>query len=104
MMTAAKQFSLLRHPQYMIYWATRVSTTLAYQMMFVAIGWQVYDLTNSALDLGLVGLLLFIPSVPGTCWSAMWRIITTAAGSSASRRSARRSAPARSRSAASPAR
>ena len=35
-------------------------------MLFVAVGWQVYDLTSSALDLGLVGLLLFIPSVPGT--------------------------------------
>ncbi len=65
-MTATGQFSLLRHQQYMMYWATRVSTTLAYQMLFVAVGWQVYELTNSALDLGLVGLLLFIPSVPGT--------------------------------------
>lgn len=64
-MTAADQISLIRHRQYMVYWATRVSTTLAYQMLFVAVGWQVYDLTNSALDLGLVGLLLFIPSVPG---------------------------------------
>ena len=65
-MTAADQFSLLRHRQYRIYFATRVATGLAYQMLFVAVGWQVYDLTNSALDLGLVGLLLFIPSVPGT--------------------------------------
>jgi len=38
-----------------LYWAMRVSTTLAYQMMFVAVGWQVYDLTSSAFDLGLVG-------------------------------------------------
>lgn len=65
-MTATDQFSLLRHRQFMLYWAMRVFTTLAYQMMFVAIGWQVYDLTNSAFDLGLVGLILFVPSVPGT--------------------------------------
>jgi MFS family permease len=65
-MTADNQFSLLRHRQYRYYWATRFSTALAYQMLFVAVGWQVYDLTNSALDLGLVGLLLFIPSAPGT--------------------------------------
>jgi MFS family permease len=65
-MTPDDQFSLLRHGQYRIYFATRVATALAYQMLFVAVGWQVYDLTNSALDLGLVGLLLFIPSVPGT--------------------------------------
>jgi MFS family permease len=65
-MNAPAQFSLLRHRQYLYYWGTRVSTALAYQMLFVAVGWQVYDLTNSALDLGLVGLVLFIPSVPGT--------------------------------------
>ena len=65
-MTPDDQFSLLRHGQYRIYFATRGATARAYQMLFVAVGWQVYDLTNSALDLGLVGLLLFIPSVPGT--------------------------------------
>jgi MFS family permease len=64
-MTSPDQFSLLRHPHYLMYWAMRVSTTFAYQMVFVAVGWQVYDLTHSALDLGLVGLLLFIPSVAG---------------------------------------
>jgi MFS family permease len=64
-MTADDQFSLLRHRQYVLYWATRVATALGYQMLFVAVGWQVYDLTSSAFDLGLVGLFLFIPSVPG---------------------------------------
>ena len=38
-----------------------MATTLAFQMQAVAIGWQVYDLTGSALDLGLVGLAQFIP-------------------------------------------
>jgi len=60
------QPSLLRHRQYIYYWSTRVSTALAYQMLFVAVGWQVYELTNSPLDLGLIGLVLFLPSVPGT--------------------------------------
>lgn len=64
-MNAENQFSLLRHRQYMCYWGVRVSTAFAYQMLFVAVGWQVYDLTNSALDLGLIGLILFLPSVPG---------------------------------------
>jgi MFS family permease len=64
-MTADDQISLLRHRQYALYWATRVATALGYQMLFVAVGWQVYDLTSSAFDLGLVGLFLFIPSVPG---------------------------------------
>lgn len=64
-MTADDQISLLRHPQFMMYWAMRVTTAFAFHMMFVAVGWQVYNLTNSALDLGLIGLIMFIPSVPG---------------------------------------
>ena len=65
-MSTADQISLLRHRQYLYYWATRFARALGYQMLYVAVGCQVYDLTNSALNLGLVGLLLFIPSVPGT--------------------------------------
>ncbi len=33
-------------------------------MLMVAVGWQMYDLTGSAWDLGLVGLLQFLPAVP----------------------------------------
>ncbi len=33
------------------------------QMMMVAVGWQMYNLTGSAWDLGLVGLLQFLPSL-----------------------------------------
>jgi MFS family permease len=32
-------------------------------MLMVAIGWQMYDLTGSAWDLGLVGLLQFVPTL-----------------------------------------
>ncbi len=35
--------------------------TLAVQMQVVAIGWQVYELTNRPLDLGWVGLAQFLP-------------------------------------------
>ncbi len=35
---------------------------MAYQMLTVAVGWQVYALTGSALDLGLVGLVQFLPA------------------------------------------
>jgi len=34
---------------------------LAYNMLTVAVGWQIYELTNSALSLGLVGLAQFLP-------------------------------------------
>lgn len=33
----------------------------AYNMLVVAVGWQIYDLTNSALSLGLIGLAQFLP-------------------------------------------
>jgi MFS family permease len=40
-----------------------VLVTLALHMQTVAIGWQLYALTGSALDLGLVGLVQFVPTV-----------------------------------------
>ncbi|OPJ54661.1 MFS transporter [Clostridium chromiireducens] len=39
----------------------RVSTNFAYQMLTIAIGWQMYSLTKSAFYLGLVGLVQFLP-------------------------------------------
>ena len=41
-------------------------STLAQHMQSVASGWQLYTLTGSALDLGLVGLVQFVPIVPLT--------------------------------------
>ncbi len=58
---APAPLSLLRHPPFALFWWGRVATTIAFQMQAVAIGWQVYDFTGSALDLGLVGLTQFIP-------------------------------------------
>lgn len=37
--------------------------TMAVQMQSVAIGWQIYAMTRSAFDLGLVGLMQFLPSI-----------------------------------------
>jgi MFS family permease len=45
------------------FWLARVATTMAYQMLVVAIGWQLYELTGNPLDLGLVGLVQFIPGI-----------------------------------------
>jgi MFS family permease len=41
--------------------ATRLLSQISVQMLSVAVGWQIYDLTGSALDLGLVGLVQFVP-------------------------------------------
>ena len=54
---------LLQHRSYVAYWCARTATNAAYQMQAVAVGWQIYDLTGSAFDLGLVGLVQFFPVV-----------------------------------------
>ena len=43
------------------YWLGMSAAMFAYQMVTVAVGWQIYDLTNSALALGLIGLAQFAP-------------------------------------------
>jgi MFS family permease len=55
--------SLLRQRPFLLFWLSRVSATTGYQMLALAIGWKIYELTNSAFDLGLVGLIQFFPSV-----------------------------------------
>ena len=52
----------MRRSFYFFLW-TRFLGTAANQMLLVALGWQMYDLTGSALDLGFVGLLQFIPTL-----------------------------------------
>ncbi len=61
---ASPPLALRDHPSFVRYWCARTSTNAAYMMQAVAVGWQIYDLTGSALDLGLVGLVQFLPYVP----------------------------------------
>lgn len=55
--------ALLRQPDFRRYWLARIAATAAGQMMLVALGWQMYELTGSAWDLGLVGLAQFLPAL-----------------------------------------
>ena len=55
--------SLKRHKPFALFWVMRVTTTAAYFMQSVAIGWQIYEMTGNPLDLGLVGLVQFFPLV-----------------------------------------
>jgi MFS family permease len=48
---------------FMRFWYSRLASTSANQMLMVGVGWQMYDLTRSAWDLGLVGLLQFLPAL-----------------------------------------
>src|ERR1700704_1181890 len=42
---------------------TRLLGTAANQILLVALAWQMYDLTASAWDLGMVGLMQFLPAL-----------------------------------------
>jgi MFS family permease len=66
---------LFKLGDYMRMWGSRISSTAAQQMLMVAVGWQMYELTNSAWDLGLVGLYQFAPAL----------LFTLAAGHAADR-------------------
>ncbi|ATQ74732.1 MFS transporter [Massilia violaceinigra] len=60
-MSPSNGFSVLRHRNFSFYLGARVLGTLAVQMQSVAIGWQVYQMTGSLFDLGLIGLAQFAP-------------------------------------------
>jgi MFS family permease len=52
---------LLHHKPLALFLCGRVTSSVAFQMMGVAVGWQMYSLTGSAWYLGLVGLAQFLP-------------------------------------------
>jgi MFS family permease len=51
---------------------TRLLGGTANQMLMVALAWQMYDLTGSAFDLGLVGLAQFVPALLLTLPAGQW--------------------------------
>jgi MFS family permease len=63
MSSAAASSSLLQQRDFVLFWFARVASTMGYQMLVLTIGWQIYELTNSPFDLGLVGLIQFVPAV-----------------------------------------
>ena len=54
---------LLQQAEFRRFLLSRLAGTAASQMLLVALGWQMYDLTGSAWDLGLVGLAQFVPAL-----------------------------------------
>ena len=58
-----REESLLAHRAFMRLWFARLAGTAGSQMLLVGVGWQLYDLTGSAWDLGLAGLLQFVPAL-----------------------------------------
>ncbi|MDO9360220.1 MAG: MFS transporter [Polaromonas sp.] len=54
---------LTRQRAFMRMWFARLAGTAANQMLMVAVGWHMYDLTRNPWDLGLVGLYQFMPAL-----------------------------------------
>lgn len=53
--------TLFHYRPFRLLFTTRTASNTANQMQAVAVGWLIYDLTGSALALGLIGLVQFIP-------------------------------------------
>lgn len=60
---AHSHWGALKHRDFSLYWYSRLSALIATQIVSVAVGWQVYDLTRNPFDLGLVGLFQFAPAL-----------------------------------------
>ncbi len=71
---------LIHQRPFVLSWLARIAATVGYQMMALLIGWKIYEITDNPLDLGLVGLILFIPAV----------VLTLVVGHSADRYDRRR--------------
>jgi hypothetical protein len=55
--------AVLRVPAFRLYSISRVTAGIGQSMLQAIIAWQVYALSGSALDLGLVGLVRFVPAL-----------------------------------------
>jgi len=55
--------SLLQHREFVAFWFARIASGFGFQMLSVAVGWQIYAITGRAFDLGLIGLVQFVPSL-----------------------------------------
>lgn len=70
----------LRIPDYRAFWLARLTTTIGQMAMVIIIGWQVYDIARDTMDvreaafqLGLIGLVQFVPLfmlTPISGWAA----------------------------------
>ncbi len=60
---AKPKTSPFHYPEFVLLSLSRFTGTLGWQMLGVAIGWQIYEITHDPFAIGLVGLSQFLPSV-----------------------------------------
>jgi MFS family permease len=63
LVTSADRFAAFRHVSYTRFFFARFLVSFAAQIISVSVGWQMYDQTGSAIYLGLIGLVQFLPSL-----------------------------------------
>ena len=78
--TAAED-SLLRHRSFVAFWLARTCSSFGFQMFSVAVSWQIYALTHSAMALGMIGLMQFYLRYCWRCRRVTLRISMTVAAS-----------------------
>src|SRR3954471_2200529 len=54
-------YAVLRNRNYLFYLIGRLIASFGQQMLTVAVGWELYERTHSAMALGMVGLTQMIP-------------------------------------------
>lgn len=60
---AEDRFAAFRHSAFTFYFIARFLSAFGLQIISVSVGWQIYDLTRDPFDLGLVGLIQFLPAL-----------------------------------------
>lgn len=55
--------SVWKFKPYLRLWWARVAAAAGVQMLAVAVGWHMYEVTHNVFDLGMVGLMQFLPRV-----------------------------------------
>ncbi|HYC83837.1 MAG TPA: MFS transporter, partial [Chryseosolibacter sp.] len=61
--TPTGPYAALKIPDFRLFISSRFCVTLAIQIQSVVVGWQVYEITNDKIALGLIGLAEAIPSI-----------------------------------------
>ena len=54
-------YAVLRNRNFLLYLVGRFIASMGQQMLTVAVGWELYERTHSALALGFVGLANILP-------------------------------------------
>ncbi|ENR40881.1 hypothetical protein P046_00385 [Brucella suis 06-997-1672] len=61
--SSVDRFAAFRHSAFKKYWGAHFLSAFAVQIVSVSVGWQIYDLTRDAFNLGMVGLVQFLPAL-----------------------------------------